>query len=70
MPVATLPVIAAVLGAFYEADNTPAPEGEEKGGAAKGGKDAAGKKVRVAESKKDAVEDEELLEAPAKRSKK
>jgi hypothetical protein len=70
LPVTTLPVIAAVLGAFYEADNTPAPEGEEKASAAKGGKDASGKKVRVAESKKAADEDEELLEAPAKRSKK
>lgn len=30
MPVASLPLIAAVLGGFFELDNSPAPEGEEK----------------------------------------
>jgi len=72
LPVATLPVIAAILGAFYEADNTPASEEEKSGAKSKGGKESADKKkVRVAEAKKDASDDdEELVEAPAKRSKK
>jgi len=30
MPVASLPVIAAVLGGFFELDNTPAPPEEKK----------------------------------------
>ncbi len=69
LPVMTLPAIAAVLGAFYEADNTPNPE-EEKGAKSKPGKEG-GKKVRVADGKKAAdEEDEELVEAPAKRAKK
>jgi hypothetical protein len=69
LPVTTLPLIAAVLGAFYEADNTPAPE-DEKGAKAAKPKDAKSK-VRVADSKKkDEDEDEELLEAAPKRTKK
>ena len=70
LPVATLPVIAAVLGAFYEADNTPAPEDDK--GAAKSAKPKDAKsKVRVADSKKkDAEEDDELVEAAPKRAKK
>ncbi len=72
LPVATLPVIAAVLGAFYEADNTPTPEDDKAGAKSKAGKDAKDKKVRVAEAKKDAADDDsdEVAEAPAKRAKK
>ncbi len=66
MPATTLPLIAAVLGAFYEADNTP--EADDKAGTkSKDKKDAKGK-VRVAEAKAD-DDDEELLEPPKKAKK-
>ena len=55
LPAVTLPAIAAVLGAFYEADNTP-EEAADKNPKSKGG--AAGGKVRVAEAKGDEDEDE------------
>jgi len=58
LPVATLPVIAAVLGAFYEADNTP--EAEDK--KSKGKEAPSSKKVRVVEAK---LDDEELEEEAA-----
>jgi hypothetical protein len=67
LPAVTLPVIAGVLGAFYEADNTPAAD--EKGAKSSKGKAPASKKnVRVVETKDE--EDEELLEAPTKKAKK
>ena len=68
LPVITLPAIAAVLGAFYEADNTPAPE-DEKGAKSAKGKAPASKKVRVGDAK-ESDDDEELIEAPAKKAKK
>jgi hypothetical protein len=65
LAVATLPLIAGVLGAFYEADNTPTTEDP------KSKKDAPASsksKVRVSEPKD---EDEELEEeAPKKKAKK
>ncbi len=62
LPIATLPLIAGVLGAFYEADNTP--EAEDKSAKAGDKKSAGGKasKMRVAEP--DAPAEEEELEAP------
>jgi hypothetical protein len=67
LPAATLPVIAAVLGAFYEADNTPEPE--DKAAKSKGKAAAPAKtKTRVAAASAD--EDEEELEAPKKAAKK
>lgn len=70
LPATTLPPIAALLGAFFEIDNTP--ETEEKD--AKGGKagDKADAKVRVATSKKktaelDEFEDDEPVAAKKKR---
>jgi hypothetical protein len=73
LPAAALPMIAAVLGAFYEADNTPAPEGDGKsekkgsgGGAAaratsaKSAAASSGKKARVA-----APPDDDDLDADA-----
>ncbi len=66
LPAITLPLIAAVLGGFYEADNTPAPD--EKSDKSKGKAPASAKsKVRVADSK-DEDEDEDLLEAAPKKS--
>jgi hypothetical protein len=46
LPLVALPAIAGVLGAFFEADNTP--EDATDGKAAAAGKDATGAKVRVA----------------------
>jgi hypothetical protein len=68
LPATTLPLIAAVLGAFYEADNTPS-EGDEKAPKSKG-KDAAKNKVRVGGHQDAEEEDEELLEPPKKATKK
>ena len=58
VPYAALPPVAALLGAFFEVDNTPEPEEKTK----------SGPKVRVATGAS-ASDDEELEdEAPAKRS--
>lgn len=69
LPAVTLPVIAMLLGAFYEADNTPEADGKDKD---KGKKDEkSGKpagKVRVAaEADADAADEE--LEEPKKAKK-
>jgi hypothetical protein len=67
LPAASLPIVSAVLAAFFELDNTPdAEKAEEKAE----GKKAEGKKLRVAEkdAEDDATEDEkEEDEAPAKK---
>jgi hypothetical protein len=73
LPAVTLPIIAGVLGAFYEADNTPSAEDEKSAKSSKGKAPASKKdgKVRVAE--KDDEEDssdDALLEAPPKKAKK
>lgn len=70
LPAASLPIVAAVLAAFFELDNTGESakkegEAETKGASAKAL--AAGKQVRVAEN--DAVEEEEEEEAPAAKKK-
>ena len=66
LPAASLPLIAAVLGGFYEIDHTPAESDDDKKKG--GGKDAAQKKknVRVAA----ANEDSEAEEEPAASGKK
>ncbi len=66
LPAASLPIIAAVLGGFYELDNTDEPEDAKK--AEKAGKPAAaaGKKVRVS-SQEEAEEDADV--EPPKRAK-
>jgi hypothetical protein len=63
LPAATLPAIAALLGAFYEADNTPEKEsgaGDEKPSAGKG-------KVRVGAGSV-ASDDEALVEPAARKA--
>ncbi len=72
LPAVSLPLISAVLGAFYEADNTPEPAGEkgkdardEK--AAAGGKKNAKLRVAAGAGDDDALEEDE---APAKKAKK
>ncbi len=70
LPAISLPLIAAILGGFYEADNTPAPEDKEKEGKASGkapASSANGKKVRVAHEDDD---EDEVASAPAKKAKK
>ncbi len=70
LPAVSLPLIAAALGAFYEADNTPEPEGEkDKQAEGKAASAANGKKVRVA-GKGEEEDEAELLGASAKRAKK
>jgi hypothetical protein len=65
LPAASLPIIAAVLGGFFELDNTgESKKDEEKGAEAKGA--ASSKKVRVAEDE-GGEEEEEVEEAPAKK---
>ena len=62
LPVTSLPIVAALLGAFYEVDNTP--EANEKKSAV-AASPVANKKVRV-----EAEEDEELeADAASKRAK-
>ena len=71
LPAVTLPLIAGVLGAFYEADNTPSPEDEKGAKSSKGKTPASNKKVRVSETKdSEDSSDDALLEAPAKKGKK
>lgn len=69
LPAVSLPLIAAVLGGFYEADNTPEPEADkDKKAESKAASSANGKKVRVAG--KSELEDEEELVASTKKAKK
>jgi hypothetical protein len=66
LPAASLPIIAAVLAAFFELDNT----GEVDKGGEKGDKKASEKKLRVAskaEDDEDEGEEKEADEAPAKK---
>lgn len=72
LPVVTLPVIAGVLGAFYEADNTPSTEDEKSAKSGSKGKAPASKKenVRIVDKIDDEdSSDDALLEAPAKKKK-
>jgi hypothetical protein len=65
LPAASLPIIAALLGGFFELDNTPASESDkEEGGKGKG--EASSKKVRVSDDA-DEEEEEEDESEPAKK---
>lgn len=67
LPAASLPIIAAVLGGFFELDNTgESKKDDEKGAESKGGA-ASSKKVRVAEAAD--AEEEEEEDAPAQKKK-
>lgn len=61
LPAVSLPLIAGVLGGFYEADNTSDEGGDAKGKGAPAakGKVATKEKVRVAEPDDEEVEEEE-----------
>jgi hypothetical protein len=70
LPALSLPIIAAVLSAFFELDNTPSAEGDDKKADAKASekKLGAGKKVRVADEDDAAEEmEEEPVSARKKR---
>jgi hypothetical protein len=68
LPMTSLPIITGVLGAFFEMDNTPAAEKDEKDKA--GDKKANGAKVRVAsEDTSDEEEEAEEEEAPKAKKK-
>lgn len=70
LPALSLPIIAGVLAAFYEIDNSPSSDSDKKDGdattSAAGSKKGAGKKVRV-EAEDDSAEDEEADEPAAKK---
>jgi len=66
LPAASLPLIAAVLGAFFEIDNSGDPEDAKKIDGAKDAK-TSGKRVRVSEAEAAADEEEEEEAAPAKK---
>ena len=66
LPVMALPMVAAVLGGFFEIDNTPGDESESKGPRKRVAEGNGAKaKARVA----DEEDDEEPAAAPAKRAK-
>jgi hypothetical protein len=64
LPAASLPLIAMVLGGFYELDNTPAPSDDAKGATKGGG--SAKKNVRVAADEGDEAEEDESAAPPKK----
>lgn len=67
LPAAALPLIAAVIGGFYELDNTGDPEAKGNGGNAKsGGKRIAAGKVRVGSGAGSELEDEDAEVVPKK----
>ncbi|HSO40318.1 MAG TPA: hypothetical protein VLT33_47660 [Labilithrix sp.] len=69
LPAASLPIIAGVLSAFYEIDNSPSEGGKKDDDAtssAASSKKSAGKKVRV-EAEDEAEDDEEVEEPAAKK---
>src|SRR5258707_12391075 len=67
LPALTLPIIAAVLGGFYEIDNTPDPEKKDDAKDSKA-RPKPGSKVRVAE--KDEDHEDPVQEAPRRAKKK
>ncbi len=69
LPLATLPLIAGVLGAFYEADNTPAADTDDKKSKSKEAPSSKSK-VRVSGDAKDEDDEDLEQEAPPKKAKK
>ncbi len=69
LPAASLPIIAGVLSAFYEIDNSPSDstkKDDDASGGSASAKKGAGKKVRV-EAEDEADEAEEIEEPAAKK---
>jgi hypothetical protein len=67
LPAASLPLLAAILGGFFELDNTG--DGAQADGDAKAGPKAAAKKVRVgAGEPAEAADDEEVASARRRRN--
>ncbi|HVJ89980.1 MAG TPA: hypothetical protein VM580_09255 [Labilithrix sp.] len=60
LPAVSLPLLAAVLGGFFELDNTDAPEKDKKDDKVAGSKEVGSTKVRVSDGAEvDGSEDEE-----------
>ena len=70
LPAASLPVLAALLAAFYELDNTPSDEKKDDGEKAAGAERASGKKVRVAKEEEESEEEPESEPAASEAKKK
>ncbi|MDI3284894.1 hypothetical protein [Polyangium sp. 15x6] len=68
-PITSLAAIAAVLGGFYDADNTPAPEGEAKE-EAKAPPAKAGPQKRIAQPAEDEFDEDFDTSADEKKAKK
>jgi hypothetical protein len=71
LPATSLPIIAGVLAAFYEIDNSPSTDtkkDDDASGGAASSKKGAGKKVRV-EAEDESAEDDEVEEQPAAKKK-
>jgi hypothetical protein len=66
LPASSLPVIAGVLSAFYEIDNSPSDAPKKDDSSAKSAANAGAKKLRV-EPDETADEDDELEEPVAKK---
>jgi len=70
-PVTALAVIAALLGGFYDADNTPELESGENSSAEEGAQAKSGSKKRIAAPADESFEDEEYdASADEKKAKK
>lgn len=67
LPAASLPILAAVLAAFYEVDNSPSDQADAKSSSSGGpaSRKGGGKRVRVADE--DADDEEEVDEPVAKK---
>ena len=66
LAITSLALVASVLGAFYDADNTPSEEGEAKGDKARV---ATGGQAKARIGTKNAVEDDEIEEEAAAQKK-
>lgn len=66
LPAASLPILAALLGGFFELDNTPSAEVDDAKKLPAGKAAASGKKVRVASTPDEEVDELEDV-APAKK---
>jgi hypothetical protein len=65
LPAAALPMIAGVLGAFYEADNTPEKQDDKKGKGDKDAKEAPKSKGKVRVASEDEAAGDDEAEAPS-----
>lgn len=67
LPALSLPLLAAILGGFFELDNTGAAGEEKKEEGEGAGAQQAGSKVRVVEAAPEATEEDEEAPPPARK---